>query len=193
VFDALSTIKEKLNNDLESFTGSELDQSIEDARHIQKCVFYIKNILNNTLDMNKLKEGKMAITLAQVMLRSEVIDMILMMLKAMKSEDVEVIVNCNSGLYVTSDSLRLTQVVTNLLTNAFKFCKAGQVTIDVQYFDETKIVQIAIEDTGPGIPPEHRHKLFTKYGQIAVRQGTGLGLALSLVILIALTLEFLFQ
>jgi signal transduction histidine kinase len=174
-------VKESLDDEMQSVIGSDLTQSIEDTKHIQKCVIYIQSILNNTLDMNKLKEGKMAITLEQVKLRTGIIDMVLMMLKAMKSADVEVIVNCSSTVYVVSDSLRLTQILTNLLTNAFKFCKLGRVSIDVQYQEENKTVKIAIEDTGVGIPMEHRHKLFTKYGQIAVRQGTGLGLALSLV------------
>ena len=43
------------------------------------------------------------------------------------------------------------------------------------------MVRIAVEDTGPGVPKQHRGLLFSKYGQIAVRQGTGLGLCLALV------------
>ena len=43
------------------------------------------------------------------------------------------------------------------------------------------MVRIAVEDTGPGVPKQHRGLLFSKYGQVAVRQGTGLGLCLALV------------
>ena len=49
------------------------------------------------------------------------------------------------------------------------------------YQATTGMVRIAVEDTGPGVPKQHRGLLFSKYGQIAVRQGTGLGLCLALV------------
>jgi signal transduction histidine kinase len=158
-----------------------LSQSAEDGQHIAKCVGYIQSILNNTLDMNKLKEGRLNFQLKNVNIRTEIIDSALMMLSAMKSEGVEVLVECGVDVFACTDALRLTQAFLNLMTNAFKFCKQGSILIRAIYLRESHTVEIAIEDTGPGVPLEHRHKLFTKYGQIAVRQGTGLGLVLSRV------------
>ena len=155
------------------------DQLVEDSEHIQKCVQYIQSILNNTLDLAKLKDGKMHFNAEKVMVRTAVIDVAVIMLSSMKSEEVELTVNCADDVYVYADALRLLQVVVNLLTNSFKFCKRGYVRIDVTPFIDVDMVMISVEDTGPGIPFDQRDKLFSKYGQIAVRQGTGLGLCLA--------------
>jgi signal transduction histidine kinase len=159
----------------------ETEQLIQDGEHIQKCVKYIQSILNNTLDLVKLKDGRLDIHLKNVLLGAEVVDMALMMLTSVKSPEVALHVDCSQAVFVVADPLRVTQVLVNLLTNSFKFCRAGDVRVIVKHFPETGLVHIAVEDTGPGIPPEHRNKLFSKYGQIAVRQGTGLGLCLAQV------------
>jgi signal transduction histidine kinase len=173
----------KLVNEVDKIVVS-LTQSISDGKHIKKCVMYIQSILNNTLDMNKLKEGRLDFQFKKVFIRKEVIDMALTMLSTVKTEGVEIVVECEDGIYVNTDALRLTQVFMNLMTNAFKFCKQGRVRIVVKFLTVTSTVELAVEDTGPGVPLEHRHKLFTKYGQVAVRQGTGLGLVLSRVRLV---------
>lgn len=159
-------------------------QLIDDGEHIHKCVQYIQSILNNTLDLAKLKDGKMRFKTERVLVRAEVIDVAVTMLSSMKAEEVNVVIDCASHVFVNADPLRLLQVVVNLLTNSFKFCKRGHVKIGVTTIHDSDTIQISVEDTGPGIPIEHRDKLFSKYGQIAVRQGTGLGLCLAYVLLI---------
>jgi signal transduction histidine kinase len=161
--------------------SEELDQPLADGLQIKRCVQYIQNILDNTLDITKLKNGRLDIQLKTVFLRYDILDMAVVMLSAMKAPGVEVSIDCADDIYVIADPLRLTQVIVNLLNNAFKFCKKGIVKLKAAPNTVTKKVRISIEDTGPGIPLEHRSKLFSKYGQIAVRQGTGLGLALALV------------
>lgn len=168
---------------------SALNQAIDDGKHIQKCVKYIQSILNNALDMTKVADGRIDFQFQNVYIRAEVLDMALVMLSALRAEAVEVVVECDPRLCVTTDLLRLTQVVVNLLTNAFKFCRDGIVRITATLDSTTSLVQIAIEDSGPGIPAEYRHKLFSKYGQIDVRQGTGLGLALAKVRCCAVVLD----
>jgi len=85
--------------------------------------------------------------------------------------------------YVEADGARLTQVFTNLLTNASKFT-AGGGTIRVAVDDEAGACRIRVADTGIGIAPEELTRVFEKYYQ-SPRRGDGsrggLGIGLSLV------------
>ncbi|MGE3188512.1 MAG: PAS domain-containing protein [Vicinamibacterales bacterium] len=84
---------------------------------------------------------------------------------------------------VVGDSLRVAQVVRNLLSNAFKFTTAGSVTLSVSA-DRDGATEIAVADTGTGIPADRASRLFEPFTQgdeSTARQygGTGLGLAIS--------------
>jgi signal transduction histidine kinase len=80
------------------------------------------------------------------------------------------------------DERRIAQVLLNLVGNAIKFTETGEVIVSVTV-DETTF-EIAVTDTGPGIPADEREKIFEEFHQIdssSTRQkgGTGLGLAIS--------------
>ena len=92
-----------------------------------------------------------------------------------------------------ADKERITQVISNLLNNAIKFTKEGQISIDImRYRDEENDVKkdssqkqqeeqvmISIKDTGTGISSDILPKLFTKFATKAGSGGTGLGLFIS--------------
>ncbi|NIM92302.1 MAG: GAF domain-containing protein [Anaerolineales bacterium] len=78
------------------------------------------------------------------------------------------------------DEDKIRRVLTNLLDNALKFTPpGGQVNCDVRM--EDGVIRISVSDTGPGIPPEYREKIFDRFiqvpGTLGTRLGTGLGLA----------------
>jgi PAS domain S-box-containing protein len=85
---------------------------------------------------------------------------------------------------VSVDSTRLRQVLLNLLGNALKFTQAGQVRVTVSHAaDQGGMLKIAVEDTGPGVPPDRLDRLFQRFSQVdgsISRQhgGSGLGLAI---------------
>jgi signal transduction histidine kinase len=80
------------------------------------------------------------------------------------------------------DERRIRQVVFNLLSNAVKFTPDGG-TVDVSAARLNGEVRVSVSDTGPGIAPLDRERIFEEFQQteagIAQREGTGLGLALS--------------
>src|SRR5262249_49868351 len=83
---------------------------------------------------------------------------------------------------VEGDERRIRQVIFNLLSNAVKFTPAGG-AIDVTAARVNGDVRISVADTGPGLEPADRERIFEEFTQtdagVAQREGTGLGLALS--------------
>lgn len=85
-------------------------------------------------------------------------------------------------VHVTWDRDRISEVMGNLLSNAFKFTpRGGQVRLQVRATDD--LVQLAVHDTGAGIPPEQLPRIFDKFyradNQPEAADGTGLGLAIA--------------
>jgi len=85
-------------------------------------------------------------------------------------------------VHVTWDRDRISEVLGNLLSNAFKFTpRGGQVRLQVRAADDA--VQMAVQDTGTGIPPEQLPRIFDKFyradNQPEAADGTGLGLAIA--------------
>jgi len=84
--------------------------------------------------------------------------------------------------YITADRDKLQRVIVNLLDNALKFTPSGgQIIVRLERIDAD--LHLVIQDTGPGVPPEYREKIFERFSQIpgahSRRRGTGLGLAFS--------------
>lgn len=89
---------------------------------------------------------------------------------------------------VVGDSVRIRQVLTNLLDNAVKFTTAGQVILrvarDVKAGEGRPLIKFAVTDTGPGISPENQELIFERFFQIdtaSTRRHGGIGLGLSIV------------
>lgn len=90
--------------------------------------------------------------------------------------------NGKKAVYVYADPQRISQVMTNLISNAIKYTHdQGKVTVD---FEKQKSdVLITVKDNGPGIPPEHIHRIFERFYRVEKSRskdkgGTGLGLAI---------------
>lgn len=85
----------------------------------------------------------------------------------------------DEAISMTSDRLRVGQIVLNLLANATKFTETGGVTLRVRR-DGTGTIAFEVSDTGPGVPEEMRERIFTEFVQSDDSvEGTGLGLAIS--------------
>jgi CheY-like chemotaxis protein/anti-sigma regulatory factor (Ser/Thr protein kinase) len=105
-----------------------------------------------------------------------------------KHQDIIVNINTNVPPFIISDELRLSQVITNLMTNAIKFTpENGKVELSAEKLDEKDgeiTIRIEVVDSGIGISPEQQKKLFTAYNQADSSisgkfGGTGLGLVIA--------------
>jgi CheY-like chemotaxis protein/two-component sensor histidine kinase len=151
---------------------------------------YLLGVINDILDMSKIEANKFELSydgfdFANMV--TNVIDIINVRAKE-KNQNVTVNVSKDIPSSLIGDELRLSQVVTNLLTNAIKFTpENGKVTLSAEKTEESDdeiTLKIAVADSGIGISPEQQKKLFTSFNQAdsSITKkfgGTGLGLAIS--------------
>ncbi|MFZ5580591.1 MAG: response regulator [Pseudomonadota bacterium] len=142
-------------------------------------------IINDILDFSKIEAGKLTIEKTDFDL-FKVIDSVvgLIDLKA-HEKNLEVIVGYGPdiGRHVHGDSLRLSQVLTNLMANAVKFTEKGEVGVFISKAGP-QCFRFEVRDTGIGLTPEQQARLFRSFSQAdgsTTRKygGTGLGLAIS--------------
>lgn len=99
-----------------------------------------------------------------------------------KKIDIRFNKNYDRPIYVKADSFRISQVLTNLITNSINYGKMGGTTT-IRFFDLDERVLIEVEDNGPGIEKEHIPRLFERFYRVDKSRsrhqgGTGLGLAI---------------
>ncbi|QOP40362.1 PAS domain S-box protein [Sulfurimonas marina] len=147
------------------------------------------NVINDILDLSKMEAGKLEIEEHRFVLSKLIDDIRAMFAYSIASKSLKLNVNISSEIpeIVVGDSLRLTQVFNNLISNAIKFTEKGRVSIDITLLKQTsKKIKIlcSVSDTGLGIPPKTLSKLFDSFTQSdssTTRKygGTGLGLAIT--------------
>ena len=155
----------------------------------QKGVERLGRLINNVLDFQKIQAGKMEYNIRDHDLRGTVQEAAesLKFLSAPKGLELRLEFGEHlPKIKFGKDSI--TQVLTNLVSNAIKFTSKGSVTISVQR--ENNEMHVEIRDTGPGIKHEDIRKLFQPFEQIDLEKGrskggTGLGLAISKEIILA--------
>jgi signal transduction histidine kinase/CheY-like chemotaxis protein/HPt (histidine-containing phosphotransfer) domain-containing protein len=176
----------------------EQQEMIEDIRRSGSLLI---SIINNILDMAKVEAGKLELCAAPFRLDRLIHDVDrIIRWQARAAELVfETSLMPDEAVAVCGDSLRLQQILVNLLGNAIKFTDTGCVMLRVVRIGEdeqTATWRFAVSDTGPGICEEDRERLFQEFEQLDSSEGhsqggTGLGLAISrqLVALMGGTLE----
>lgn len=151
---------------------------------------YINHLAQDLLDFSKLEANKITIVKAPFQL-SKLLEKVLnnaIMLHSKIAINTSIeIDNTLKNNFLSSDPLRIEQIVTNLLSNAFKFTKSGSINIKAfikEHKDQQPKVFIKVSDTGIGISSEKLQAIFDPFKQAnknIVQQygGSGLGLAIS--------------
>ena len=146
-------------------------------------------IINNILDFSKLEAGKFVIEQKEFNFYKMVNHAVETNITAINAKGLHIMVNIDKVIpeYLVGDELRLTQILNNLLSNAVKFTSVGYINIEVtrtvQFDDEIELFFV-VSDTGIGISPEEKDKLFKSFSQVDASitrkyGGTGLGLAIT--------------
>jgi PAS domain S-box-containing protein len=145
----------------------------------------LMSIINDILDFSKIEAGKLETESLDFDLFQAVEDVVQLMAPRAHAKQLEIACRLDERLptAVRGDPYRLRQVLGNLVGNAVKFTERGEVVVDVQKQDEWTL-RFAVHDTGIGIAPQTRARLFKAFEQAdgsTTRRfgGTGLGLAIS--------------
>jgi PAS domain S-box-containing protein len=147
---------------------------------------HLLTIINQILDLSKIDAGALTVESAPCDLMGLVDEMLVMFSPTVSEKSLYLNVSYDWPLprQITTDPLRLKQVLINLLGNAIKFTARGGITLGVSWDPANKRVIFSISDTGIGISGEQLEKLFTPFYQVnesmnRIFGGTGLGLSIS--------------
>jgi len=141
-------------------------------------------LVNDILDMEKLQSGRMDFDLHEILLGEFLPQAIENHISYAKKYNVTLSYDhAGDDLAINGDSNRLMQVMSNLLSNAIKFSAEGE-QVEIRAGSHDKKITISIIDTGNGIAPDMREKIFDKFIQAdssdqRTMGGTGLGLTIS--------------
>ncbi|MGL1862396.1 MAG: PAS domain S-box protein [Pseudodesulfovibrio sp.] len=168
-----------LNDDQTEYTETAIQSTIR-----------LSSLLSDILDLSKVEAGKLTIQAAAFDLEKAIRDIADLYEITAKQSGVELHYQTDKAVpqYVVGDILRVQQLLTNLVGNAFKFTDSGNIAIEVsllpELHEESCRILFSITDTGIGIPGELQDTLFDPFTQASEGstrsfQGAGLGLAIS--------------
>ncbi|MRN40971.1 MAG: HAMP domain-containing protein, partial [Nitrosopumilales archaeon] len=148
-----------------------LEVTIRNAKRLQR-------LTNDILDVAKIESKSLGLNKEQFNLNRVILDVIKDYRNLFEKSDAKLIYkNKDKDVVIEADKARLTQVISNLLSNSVKFTNEGTISITVQNKQNQEVI-VSIKDAGTGIDPEILPRLFTKFVTKST-SGTGLGLFIS--------------
>ena len=169
---------------LNGVTGPVSDQQRKSLTRIDSNSRHLLALINDILDITRIEAGRMPLNLSTFRF-PELVDEVMSELEPIiKRSNLVVSARMPRSLpSLKSDRQKVKQIVLNLLSNALKFTPAGSVTISATHNGKNRFVDIAVKDTGVGIPPDDQVKVFEDFRQLDSSPargygGTGLGLSI---------------
>jgi GAF domain-containing protein len=162
------------------------EKALEPLNRVLKAGRHLLNLINEILDLSKIEAGKLELNIEQVAVAPLMEEIAGTGRPLAQQNGNKLIIDCKADTStVRADPLRLRQVLLNLLSNACKFTKEGEVALRVrQVADGRNWTEFVVCDTGIGMTAEQQAKLFEEFSQadsLTARRygGTGLGLAIT--------------
>jgi adenylate cyclase len=162
------------------------EKALEPLNRVHRAGTHLLGLINQVLDLSKIEAGKLELSLESVNLAPLIDEVIGTARQLAEQNKNRLVVEAEDDLgTVTADPMRLRQILFNLLSNACKFTKDGEVGLRARKIgDERSWIEFAVSDTGIGMTAEQQAKLFEEFAQadaLTARRfgGTGLGLAIT--------------
>ncbi len=161
------------------------ERQLEFIQIIEKSGQRMLNIINDIVDISKIEAGQMMLHLEETDINQLLKDLFLFFTPEAKTRGLNFIYSCglpDEECIINTDHTKLTQILTNLIKNAFKFTESG--VINFGYNLKGQKLQFYVKDTGEGIAPEQMEIIFERFRQGDISnsrqyEGTGLGLPIS--------------
>jgi signal transduction histidine kinase len=162
------------------------EKALEPLRRVNAAGTHLLSLINEVLDLSKIEAGKLELNPERINLARLIDEVVGTAGQLAEKNHNRLIVEAQENVgALKADAMRLKQILLNLLSNACKFTKVGEVALRVRKVaDGRDWVELAVADTGIGLTAEQQAKLFQDFTQadsLTARRygGTGLGLALS--------------
>ena len=192
----LSTITHELRTPMYAVTGLthlllEENPKPEQKEHLRSLQFsgeYLLNLINNILDLNKLEANKVEIEKTTFNLKKRLNDVLITLNKSAVDRKNNLVLEFDDEIpkKLEGDSVKLSQILINLIGNSLKFTQNGDVIVRVKKLGEKKdkvTLHFEIEDNGVGISKKKQKSIFESFSQASLQingkfGGTGLGLSI---------------
>jgi adenylate cyclase len=162
------------------------EKAQEALQRVNRAGTHLLGLINQVLDLSKIEAGKLELNPQTVQLAPLIDEVVGTARQLAEQNKNRLIVEAPADLgTIAVDPMRLRQILLNLLSNACKFTKEGQVTLQGRKItDGRDFVELAVTDTGIGMTAEQQAKLFEEFRQADKTTaqrfgGTGLGLAIT--------------
>jgi signal transduction histidine kinase len=162
------------------------EKAAEPLKRVHAAGTHLLGLINQVLDLSKIEAGKLELNPESVKLAPLIDEVIGTASQLAEQNKNRLVVETENNLgAVTVDPMRLRQILLNLLSNACKFTKQGEVKLKARRVaNGGEWIELAVSDTGIGMTAEQQAKLFAEFTQadsLTARKfgGTGLGLAIS--------------
>lgn len=190
----LAMVSHEIRTPLNAILGI-LELQIAETQHAQPMLEVAHDaakdllaLVGDVLDMSRIESGHMPLEPSAQELVSLTRSVVLLFEEASEQKQLALRFSVVGGARcpVLIDPWRYKQILSNLVSNAIKFTREGEIriTLSHQITDAQRVaVSLSVTDTGPGIAPEHQARLFTPFAQFGphedvTRNGSGLGLAI---------------
>jgi GAF domain-containing protein len=162
------------------------EKAQEPLQRVNRAGTHLLGLINQVLDLSKIEAGKLELNPQTAQLAPLIEEVIGTARQLAEQNKNRLLVEAQDNLgTLTVDPMRLRQILLNLLSNAFKFTKEGEVTLRARRVaDGRDWIELAVSDTGIGMTAEQQAKLFEEFTQADATTaqrfgGTGLGLAIT--------------
>jgi signal transduction histidine kinase len=152
-------------------------------QRVERSGRLLLGLINEVLDLSKIEAGQLKLAIAPYGLPDTIATAVTSVESLAREKGLKLTVDAPRTLpQATGDERRITQVLVNLIGNAIKFTDAGSVDVRAQVEGDHFVV--TVRDTGQGVPPEFRSRIFEEFQQADTsttrpKGGSGLGLAIS--------------
>ena len=162
------------------------EKAQEPLQRVNRAGTHLLGLINQVLDLSKIEAGKLELNPQTVQLAPLIEEVIGTARQLAEQNKNRLMVECQENLgSLTVDPMRLRQILLNLLSNACKFTKEGEVKLLARKLVNGRDwIEFSVSDTGIGMTPEQQAKLFEEFTQADASTaqrfgGTGLGLAIT--------------